>query len=153
MTVRVSIGEFGAVLRKRIADDTAKLQKTAVDELAAAVPVARAMAAAEGIDDLGGYSKGWRVVPVPGGAELRNDAPHAAIVEYGRLPGKPPPVRLLRGWVSRKLGIDGPEADRVAFLVARRIGEEGIRPRFILRNLWAGLRLSWRGRALRTLRR
>lgn len=51
-------------------------------------------------------------------------------VEFGRRPGtRFPPVIVLRAWVERKLGITGPEAARVAFLIGRAIVRRGIAPK------------------------
>ena len=46
-------------------------------------------------------------------------------VEYGRLPGKMPPVGAIEYWVIRKLKIVPPESRTVAFLIARHIGQHG----------------------------
>lgn len=50
-------------------------------------------------------------------------------VERGRQPGRPPPARALLLWVRRKLGVGEADADRVAFLVARKIAARGVEPR------------------------
>ena len=46
-------------------------------------------------------------------------------VEFGRAAGKWPPIDAIELWVRRKLGIGGNEARSVAFLVARKIGQQG----------------------------
>lgn len=49
---------------------------------------------------------------------------YGAPVEYGWTPaGKWPPRDAIRLWVVRKLGLQGKEADSVAFLIQRAIGE------------------------------
>lgn len=50
---------------------------------------------------------------------------HAIFVHEGRGPGKPPPISAIRPWVLRKLSVPEPEADRTAFLIARKIGARG----------------------------
>ena len=68
---------------------------------------------------------------------LINTAPHARVVEgidlqgndtpYGRRPGaKFPPVNVLAQWVSKVLGIAGPQLRQVTYLVGRKIVREGI---------------------------
>lgn len=50
---------------------------------------------------------------------------YAAPVEFGRRPGKWPPIGAIRAWVVRKQIATGDEADQVAFLIARAIGRRG----------------------------
>lgn len=52
--------------------------------------------------------------------------PSAAFVEFGTKPHMPP-VDALVPWVRSVLGINGPEARSVAFLVARKIAAKGTR--------------------------
>ena len=47
-------------------------------------------------------------------------------VEFGRKPGKMPPVAALEPWVRQKLKAQDPRA--VAFLIARKIAAEGVDP-------------------------
>lgn len=54
--------------------------------------------------------------------------PVASYAKYpieGRQPGRRPPISALIPWVEYKLGKTGKEARTVAFLIARKIGEEG----------------------------
>lgn len=46
-------------------------------------------------------------------------------VEFGRNPGRMPPVSAIKLWVVRKGIATGKEADSVAFLIARSIGRHG----------------------------
>jgi hypothetical protein len=46
-------------------------------------------------------------------------------LDQGRAPGKFPPVSNIRDWVRTKLGIDEKKADSVAYLVGRKISQEG----------------------------
>lgn len=50
---------------------------------------------------------------------------YAPAVEYGRRPGKRPPVGPIELWVNRRLGIGGKEGRQVAYLIARAIGRRG----------------------------
>lgn len=61
-------------------------------------------------------------------------------VEYGRRPGKMPPIDAIEQWVKVKPvvpnAINGrvPDTRQLAFLIARKIGREGIEPKNYLRN-------------------
>lgn len=61
-------------------------------------------------------------------------------VEYGRRPGKMPPIDAIEQWVKIKPvvpnAINGrvPDTRQLAFLIARKIGREGIEPKNYLRN-------------------
>lgn len=55
--------------------------------------------------DRGQARAAWEVRKVPGGAELYNTAPHAATLEAGAAPHKPPLMPILR-WVVRKWGLN-----------------------------------------------
>lgn len=58
--------------------------------------------------------------------------PYAAAVEYGRKPGKMPPVDAIELWVRRKLQIDDDKRARsVAFVIARAIGRRGTVGRYM----------------------
>ena len=58
--------------------------------------------------------------------EVRSIATYAAPVEFGRLPGRMPPVDAIKYWVRRKLGITGDrEARSAAYVIARAIGKRG----------------------------
>lgn len=76
--------------------------------------------------------KTLRAVIGPG---LQNKATAAAtgdprnygfFVEFGRRPGRRPPVRVLSLWVKRRLGEKDPDDNRrLSFLIARKIGKRG----------------------------
>ncbi len=46
-------------------------------------------------------------------------------LEFGRSPGSFPPVDVIREWVERKLGVSEDESKGVAFVIARKIANEG----------------------------
>jgi hypothetical protein len=54
---------------------------------------------------------------------------YPAVMEFGRAPGRMPPVEALREWAGRVLGDEG-----LAYVVARAIGARGIRGRAFLRT-------------------
>lgn len=61
--------------------------------------------------------------------EIGSPLVQVQVLEHGRKPGKQPPSEALELWVKRKMGISDPhEIRRVSFLVARKIGEEGLDP-------------------------
>ena len=60
-------------------------------------------------------------------------------VEYGRKPGKCPPPSAIRKWIEIKPVLPRPmkngklpTLNQLTYLISRKIGEEGIRPRNIL---------------------
>lgn len=58
---------------------------------------------------------------------VNNSRRYAGVIELGRRAGaRRPPVQALVGWVRRKLGVSAKDAPRVAFAVARKIGERGL---------------------------
>lgn len=82
------------------------------------------------------YLNGWRVEREgPGQVALRNLSPHAGFVEYGRKRGRMPPISAILRWVEIKFNRGGAEGRRIAFLIARKIGERGVRGRHILRRV------------------
>lgn len=59
---------------------------------------------------------------------------YAMPVEYGRAPGKMPPVDAIKYWVIRKGIAPADEADSVAFLIARAIGRRGTKGAFMFKK-------------------
>lgn len=61
-------------------------------------------------------------------------------IEYGRKPGKWPPVDAIRKWVEIKPVLPSayngkvPTTEQLAFLIGRKIAREGIQPRPLLQN-------------------
>jgi hypothetical protein len=88
------------------------------------------------------FMKGWSVRRDLRGVVIYNACPHASYVEYGRRPGKMPPVEAIQVWVAVKLKIGGKENRRVAFAIAHKIAANGIKGRNILR------RVRWRVRLI-----
>lgn len=78
----------------------------------------------------GDLRRSVRAELTPRGAVLRVDAPHAAVVEYGRRADrKPPPTAPIALWAVRKLGLSPKEAESVAWAIAHKIGKKGIKPK------------------------
>lgn len=84
---------------------------------------------AVGAVNLGELAKSVSVTTVEDGAEVTVDAPHAAPIEEGTRPFRPP-LRPLMLWALRKFSLDEGEAWRVARAVAAQIEKEGIAPRY-----------------------
>lgn len=99
----ITLGEFKTVLQQEIRKDTQWIREKVVPEVAARA-VARVVKATDDAElvDTGAYKQSWRFVQDPDGAEVLNDAPHAAVIEWGRRPGKRPPLEPLMEWVRRK---------------------------------------------------
>jgi len=92
----------------------------------------------EGIIASAEYGTSFCVVRLPDGAALINAAPHATYVEYGRRPGsRPPPMQAILRWIKLKgIGTGDPAKDRnSAFLIAKKIGRDGIRPQWVMRRV------------------
>ncbi len=72
--------------------------------------------------------------------EVVSPLPYAAAVEYGRRPGKRPPIGPIKLWVSQVIKPPAKELDGIAFLIARAIGRWGTEEhRMFGRGFRAGL--------------
>lgn len=66
-------------------------------------------------------------------------------VEYGRRPGKFPPFEAIKKWIEIKPIIPRayngklPTINQLTYLIQRKIGLEGIQPRYILKNTLADI--------------
>lgn len=58
---------------------------------------------------------------------VSNPVAHAYYAEYGRGPGKRPPIDAIELWVQRVLGVDKRASRGAAFQIARNIGQRGTR--------------------------
>jgi len=70
--------------------------------------------------------------------DFEGEVTHAVVygdaVEFGRDPGKQPPVAPLVLWAKRKFSLSDDEARGVAFVVAERIGEKGTEGKFMFKR-------------------
>ena len=81
------------------------------------------------VRDRGLFQNGWRCSIQGLHLTIYNEQHHAIFVEGGRSAGaRPPPLEPIRGWLLRH-GMD----PKLAFVVARAIGQRGIKPRPISR--------------------
>lgn len=118
MPITVTAAQFPAAIRERLRQDTELVERIALEvaqrSLADAV---RETNEAKAVDQ-GFYKLSWGARPMPRGAVLENTAPYAAVLEYGRRPGRPgPPLRPILEWVARKMS----GTFRAEFRVARAL--------------------------------
>jgi hypothetical protein len=100
----IKASQFTAWLSKRLQADTQIVREAALETClwgeAAAVKRTNAVDAV----DQGQFKLSWNHGAIPLGAEVRNDAPYAGVIERGRRPGRPgPPLAPILAWVNRKL--------------------------------------------------
>lgn len=130
--VRVSPQAFGPALRRRLNEHRRQIEGLALNAAHRGQAYAVNLVDEEGLVDIGEYKRAFSVRRIPRGAELRNTAPYAGVIEYGRRPNRPgPPFEPIFQWVRRKLGIEDPG---VAWAIRNAIHRRGTRPRFILRR-------------------
>ncbi len=70
---------------------------------------------------------------------LTNLSPHAGFVRFGRKPGKMPPVSAIMAWIEVKFAKGGKEAQSMAWAIAKKIADRGVRGRDILRGIRSDL--------------
>lgn len=75
----------------------------------------------------------------PRGAVIVVDAPHAPHMEYGTRPHFPP-LKPLIEWAIRKFGVSESEARGIAWVVAKKISEDGLAPRHYMKRAMAVIR-------------
>ncbi len=72
---------------------------------------------------------GFQELQIRQGSKSSSGFFYGRVVRGGRRPGRMPPVTALIPWVIGKLGVSTDRARSVAFLVARKIGQKGIKAR------------------------
>lgn len=65
---------------------------------------------------------------------LTTALPYGLPVEFGRDPGRLPPVAALELWVVRKWGLQGEDATQAAWALARHIGKWGTKGAFMFQK-------------------
>lgn len=151
----VTPAQLGPALRRHVRKRMREAEQVALNVAHRAQAEAVRLTTAARLVDQGGYRRSFVVRRVPGGAELRNLAPYAGVLELGRRPGAtPPPVAVLEAWARRKLGLQPKEAKAAAFAIRKAISRRGLPPHHIMRRTarqamrWyvADLRRMLRGR-------
>ncbi len=95
---------------------------------------ARKILDSQGTSDRGQLKKSITIRKLPlGTRRIGTNTNYGLYVEFGRPAGTMPNRKHLLGWVKRKLGINGKEAEGVAFVIARAIGERGTKAQPFLR--------------------
>lgn len=150
MGIKIGIGELPQVLSRKF--DAVK--KAAVEsvtntaELGVAMSVHQTSSKAKpggkgvGAVDRGLFKNSWHHRTFPDRAEIFNNAPYAAVIEFGSRPHTPPLGPLI-AWVRRKrkdLGIEEADVFRVAKAIQRKIAREGTAPMFIAKDLLPDLK-------------
>jgi len=149
--------DFARWLQARIAADTEIVRLSALEACAQGEALAVKRTNEVGAVDQGQFRLAWNHRARRDGAELRNDAPYAAVIERGRRPGRPgPPLAPIFAWVNRKLVPNGQVDPKAAFAVAmgikRAIHIRGTKPRWILRDTMRLIKPAFQREAVRRLR-
>ena len=89
-----------------------------------------------GITHTGGYRDSIVVTTTSGRATIYSDHPAAGVIEMGC---GPHPVSIagqqsIRMWCIEKLGVPEEDADRITFLICRKIREFGQEARYVFRD-------------------
>jgi hypothetical protein len=104
------------------------------------IPMARAETLRREIVATSKFLNAWAVEPRPGGYALTNLSPEAGFIRWGRRPGRMPPIRAIMAWVAIKFGKAGPEGRSMAWAIAKKIAERGVKGRDVLRGIRPRLR-------------
>jgi hypothetical protein len=136
------------LIKRRLAEDTEYLRAAAYDACLAGERHAVQLTDKEGLVDQGQFKASWKAARLSNGAEVRNDAPHAPTLEYGRRPNRPgPPLAPILEWVERKLVGNGEVAPEDALHVARaiqaKIHREGSPAHHILARTWTRMKVHF----------
>lgn len=154
MPVIVDLQDWPRVLAERLRADTEIARRAAIEAAQRAVADAVRLTNEAGAVDQGFYKASWSAVAVRGGAEVGNSAPYAAVIEYGRRPGRPgPPLAPILAWVQRKLGVRGADAYPIALAIRQRIHDRGTKPRRVLYKALVPLRANFTAALRRELGR
>jgi len=159
-TIVTTARRLPSLLRQRLAGDTALLRRVAYETCLRGEAWAVRRTDELGLVDNGtpGFKGSWKSEPITNGAELRNDVLYAGVLEYGRRANRPgPPLEPILEWVQRKLVANGEVAAKDAESVARAvrwsIHHKGTKPRFVLRDTVAQMRVWFPVEAVRQIKR
>ncbi len=125
----VSLDKFAGELKKYAENDIEKYKISIVDAL---LKNMKTLVEASPVDT-GLYAQSWDLILTEKSAVLGNYAPHAAIIEFGARPFRPP-MKPLLDWARRVL--KKAEYDSHVWALAKytqnKIAEQGMKPRHIL---------------------
>lgn len=128
---------FPALLRRHLELDASAAAQAALEVATRGEAFAVLLTDALDKVDTGLFRQAWQSGPIPGGAELGNDAPYSDVIEWGRRPMRAgPPFQPIYEWVVRKLVANGavkPEdAEMAAYAIREAIHRRGLPPYNIL---------------------
>lgn len=120
MSIKISPEEFSVDIQRRMKRLRHEHLKAARREAAAA---SRTLLSRRTPVDTGQLKSSWHVTK----DGVRNDAPHAGIIEKGARPHKVSyaGIQSLTEWAERQLGLPPEKAKAVAWGIAKRIEREG----------------------------
>lgn len=131
--LKMSYGDLPRYYRRLGERMLPAMRRGAIRGALRAVSTLQRATSAAGVFNTGYYKRAWTFSPIEDGARVYNQAPYAAVIEYGRRPGaRFPPRNAIIDFAQRKLGLSRKEAERAAFPIARAIARRGIRGRFVL---------------------
>ena len=160
-TIDVTPIEFPEALRELVRLTVRDVRAAAMETAHRGVALAVSKTNTEGLVDLGLYKNSWIAAPIfgpEGGAEIRNDAPYAGVIELGRRPGRPgPPFEPILRWVESKLvrngEIEPEEAFDVAHAIRASIHVKGTPGRHVLGGIRPKVSRFYKAAALRLIRK
>jgi hypothetical protein len=145
MAKRITFRDLPQALKEATRHIREQVEAAALDTVSYGAQHAVALTNDKGLVDTGYYKEHWQFAPIPGGGELRNDAPYAAPIEYGRRPGRPgPPLAPILEWVERKLvgngDVDPGDALDVALRIRSKIHKHGTPPKHVMLETFQEMR-------------
>lgn len=131
-TIRVSLSGLGAALILGERDRTAATRKGTIEAARRGVATLTRRTPRY----LGQMANSWKDSAQPYGARIRNDAPHAGVIEAGARPHgiSPEGMESLTQWAQRQRGVNLKAARAMAWSIAQRIKREGQEGHWIARN-------------------
>jgi hypothetical protein len=144
-TVKLSLTNAGEYYRKLGKEYPRAIQRGLIRGSARAVNILQQATEDAKSFDRGEYKRGWKATVEDRSARVFNAAPHAVFVEYGRRPGRMPPVDVLARWAGRK-GLAGKgrgKAERavsIGWAIAKTIAKHGLKGRFVFRKSLRAIR-------------
>lgn len=160
-TIEVTPITFPKALRRLVKLTVKDVRAAALEAAHRGVSLTVRRTNVEDLVDLGAYKNAWkarRLRGPEGGAEIRNDAPYAGVIEFGRRPGRPgPPLQPILDWVDSKLvrngSIEPEEAEDVAHAIRWSIHVKGSIGHNVLGAIRPQVSRFYRAAAIRLIRK